>query len=168
SDSKEHSMSGISDLAKAFEENSKQQAQHTETHVKAEFQKLNAAISEELNSSVKSINSAIQDATQQHQQHLKTIYRPVMKWLWIGLLFIALICAALIGGTYWYLNQQLEEIQTNEQSLAVLNSKTGKGIVVQKGTGKYQGQYYIILPKRASNIQTYPYQKQTVVNYSVK
>lgn len=71
-------------------------------------------------------------------------------------------------GTYWYLNQQLEEIQTNEQSLAVLNSKTGKGIVVQKGTGKYQGQYYIILPKRASNIQTYPYQKQTVVNYSVK
>ncbi|EBF7359508.1 hypothetical protein EA119_24460 [Salmonella enterica subsp. enterica serovar Edinburgh] len=161
-------MSGISDLAKAFEENSKQQAQHTKTHVKAEFQKLNAAISEELNSSVKSINSAIQDATQQHQQRLKTVYRPVMTGLWIGLIVIALICASLIGGTYWYLNQQLDQIQANEQSLAVLNSKTGKGIEVQKGTGKYQGQYYIILPKGASNVQTYPYKKQIVVNYSVK
>ena len=161
-------MSGISDLAKAFEENSKQQAQHTEKNVRAEFQKLNAAISAELNSSVKSINCAIQDVTKQHQQQLKTVYQPVMKWLWIGLSCIALICAALIGGTYWYLNQQFDEIQTNEQSLAVLNSKTGKGIVVQKGTGKYQGQYYIILPKGASNVQTYPYQKQTVVNYSVK
>lgn len=161
-------MSGISDLAKAFEENSKQQAQHTETHVKAEFQKLNAAISAELSSSVKSINSAIQDVTKKHQQRLKTVYQPVMKWLLIGLSCIALICAGLIGGTYLYLNHQREEIQANEQSLAVLNSKTGKGIVVQKGTGKYQGQYYIILPKGASDIQTYPYKKQTVVNYSVK
>uniref|UniRef100_UPI000B83C06F MbeB family mobilization protein n=1 Tax=Rosenbergiella nectarea TaxID=988801 RepID=UPI000B83C06F len=148
-------MSGISDLAKAFEENSKQQAQHTETHVKAEFQKLNAAISAELNSSVKSINNAIQDVTQQHQQRLKTLYQPVMKRLWIGLSFIALICAGLIGGTYWYLSQQLDEIQANEQSLAVLNSKTGKGIVVMPGTGEEKGTYYIQLPKSASNVETY-------------
>ncbi|MFU0894310.1 hypothetical protein, partial [Kluyvera sichuanensis] len=104
----------------------------------------------------------------QHQQHLKTVYRPVMKWLWIGLLFIALICAALIGGTYWYLNQQLEEIQVNEQRLAVLNSKTGKGIVIEEGKGKRQGQYFILLPKSASDIQTYPYKKQTVVTYHAK
>jgi MbeB-like, N-term conserved region. len=161
-------MSGILNLAKAFEEISKQQAQHTETHVKAEFQKLNAAISAELNSSVKSINSAIQDVTQQHQQRLKTVYQPVMKWLWIGLSCIALICAGLIGGTYWYLNQQLDQIQVNEQRLAVLNSKTGKGIVIEAGKGKNQGQYFILLPKGASDIQTYPYKKQTVVNYSVK
>ncbi|HFN7264969.1 TPA: MbeB family mobilization protein [Klebsiella pneumoniae] len=161
-------MSGISDLAKAFEENSKQQSQHTEMHVKAEFQKLNDAISEELNSSAKSINSVIQDVTRQHQQRLKTVYQPVTKLLWIGLSFIALICVGLIGGTYWYLSQQLDEIQNNEQRLAVLNSKTGKGIVIEAGKGKNQGQYFILLPKNASDIQTYPYKKQTVVNYSVK
>ena len=161
-------MSGISDLAKAFEENSKQQSQHTEMHVKAEFQKLNDAISEELNSSAKSINSVIQDVTRQHQQRLKTVYQPVTKLLWIGLSFIALICVGLIGGTYWYLSQQLDEIQNNEQRLAVLNPKTGKGIVIEAGKGKNQGQYFILLPKNASDIQTYPYKKQTVVNYSVK
>ena len=161
-------MSGISDLAKAFEENSKQQAQHTETHVKAEFQKLNAAISAELNSSAQRINSAIQDVTRQHQQHLKTVSQPVMKWLWIGLSSIILICAGLIGGTYWYLSQQLDEIQVNEQRLAVLNSKTGKGIVIEAGKGKNQGQYFILLPKNASDIQTYPYKKQTVVTYHTK
>lgn len=161
-------MSGISDLAKAFEENSKQQAQHTEKNVKAEFQKLNVSISEELNSSAQSISNAIQEVTRQHQEKLKTIYRPVMKWLWSGLICLILIAGAAIGGAIWYLNHLAGEIQTSQQRLDVLNSATGKGIEIQKGTGKYQGQYFVLLPKGAREIQTYPYQGQTVVNYHTK
>ncbi|MEB2411813.1 MbeB family mobilization protein, partial [Enterobacter asburiae] len=43
-------MSGILDLAKAFEETSKQQAQRTGESVKSEFVKLEQSISEALKS----------------------------------------------------------------------------------------------------------------------
>ncbi|WP_418225305.1 MbeB family mobilization protein, partial [Citrobacter freundii] len=52
-------MSGILDLAKAFEEISNQQAQRTGESVKSEFVKLEQSISEALKSSGKNISDAI-------------------------------------------------------------------------------------------------------------
>lgn len=66
------------------------------------------------------------------------------------------------------LHQIIVLLQVNEQILAVLNSKTDKGIVIEIDKEKNQGQYFILITKNANDIQTYPYTKQTVVNYSVK
>lgn len=67
-----------------------------------------------------------------------------------------------------FLYQIIVLLQVNEQILAALNSKTDKGIVIETDKEKNQGQYFILIPKSANDIQTYPYTKQTVVNYSVK
>ncbi len=54
-------MSEILNLAKGFEEKSKQQAQDTEQSVKREFARLETSISAELQSSSQSISNAIRE-----------------------------------------------------------------------------------------------------------
>ncbi|MGQ4860812.1 MbeB family mobilization protein, partial [Enterobacter roggenkampii] len=89
-------MSGILDLAKAFEETSKQQAQRTGESVKSEFVKLEQSISEALKSSGKSISDAIHEQNSRQTILLRRSVTIALTWILVcGVLLIGMLSGIL-------------------------------------------------------------------------
>ena len=108
-------MSKILDMAKTFEQTSKQQADDIESSLKPEFERHERAIKEALDSSRQSINDAIQDQQKR------------IGWLllksWGVMLFSALLLLAATSGTLWYQGNLIAERQA---TLETLGKKGGK------------------------------------------
>ena len=80
-------MSEILNLAKGFEEKSKQQAQDTEQSVKREFGRLETSISVELQSSSQSISNAIREQNGRLTGMIRATVTTALIWI--------VVCAAL-------------------------------------------------------------------------
>ncbi|EHF5057963.1 protein MobB, partial [Enterobacter hormaechei] len=91
-------MSEILNLAKGFEEKSKQQAQDTEQSVKREFARLETSISEDLKSSSQSISNAIHEQNGRLTGMIRTSVSAAMAWVF--LCFALLI--GILGGIIWF------------------------------------------------------------------
>ena len=114
-------MSKILDMAKTFEQTSKQQAAAIESSLTPEFERHERAIKEALNSSRQSINDAIQDQQKR------------IGWLllksWGVMLISALLLLAATSGTLWYQGNLIAERQATLETLA---KKGGKLILSNK------------------------------------
>ncbi len=108
-------MSKILDMAKTFEQTSKQQADDIESSLKPEFERHEEAIKEALDSSRQSINDAIQDQQKR------------IGWLllksWGVMLISGLLLLAATSGTLWYQGNLIAERQA---TLETLGKKGGK------------------------------------------
>ena len=113
-------MSKILDMAKTFEQTSKQQASDIENKLKPEFERHETAIKEALNSSEKSINDAIQE-----QQ--KRIGWLLLKSWGVMLLSVLLLLAAT-SGTLWYQGRLIAERQATLERL----DKQGGKLILSK------------------------------------
>jgi len=91
-------MSEILNLAKGFEEKSKQQAQDTEQSVKREFERLETSICEDLKSSSQSISNAIREQNDQLTGIVRYSLLSALGWIF---LFAALLIM-ILGGIIWY------------------------------------------------------------------
>ncbi|WP_309599559.1 MULTISPECIES: MbeB family mobilization protein, partial [Klebsiella pneumoniae complex] len=91
-------MSEILNLAKGFEEKSKQQAQDTEQSVKREFARLETSISAELQSSSQSISNAIREQNGRLTGMLRASVSTAMAWIFIC--FALLI--GILSGIIWF------------------------------------------------------------------
>ncbi|WP_213083272.1 MbeB family mobilization protein, partial [Escherichia coli] len=76
-------MSEILNLAKGFEEKSKQQAQDTEQSVKRVFARLETSISAELQSSSQSISNAIREQNGRRTGMIRTSVSTAMAWVFL-------------------------------------------------------------------------------------
>jgi len=94
-------MSKILDMAKTFEQTSKQQADDIESSLKPEFERHEEAIKEALDSSRQSISDAIQDQQKR------------IGWLllksWGVMLISGLLLLAATSGTLWYQGNLIAE-----------------------------------------------------------
>ena len=152
-------MSEILNLAKGFEEKSKQQAQDTEQSVKREFARLETSISAELQSSSQSISNAIRE-----QNGRLT-----------GMLRASVCFALLIGilsGIIWLqgtiITSRLSEMDSYSQQLANLKAKSGAGVAIYSDD-KHRNTYMVVLPKQAHGVETYTStSNNTVVKYTAK
>ena len=123
-------MSGILDLAKAFEETSKQQAQRTGESVKSEFVKLEQSISEALQSSGKSISDAI------HEQNTRqtTLLRRSVTIALIWILVCGVLLIGMLSGILWFqgalIASRLDEMNSYSQQLTDLKAKSGAGVEI--------------------------------------
>jgi hypothetical protein len=119
-------MSGILDLAKAFEETSKQQAQRTGESVKSEFV-LEQSISEALKSSGKNISDAI------HEQNTRqtTLLRRSVTIALIWILVCGVLLIGILSGILWFqgtlIASRLDEMNSYSQQLTDLKAKSGAG-----------------------------------------
>ena len=108
-------MSKILDMAKTFEQTSKQQADDIESSLKPEFEKHEKAIKKALDSSRQSISDAIQDQQKR------------IGWLllksWGVMLISALLLLVATSGTLWYQGNLIAERQA---TLETLGKKGGK------------------------------------------
>ncbi|MDG4714143.1 MbeB family mobilization protein [Enterobacter hormaechei] len=161
-------MSGILDLAKAFEETSKQQAQRTGESVKSEFVKLENSISEALQSSGKSISDAIHEQNTRQTAMLRRTVTIALTWI--------LVCGALLigllSGILWYqgtlIVSQLDEMNSYSQQLTDLKAKSGAGVEILTDD-KLKNTYYVVLPKNAKGAELYSSQNgNRVVKYTAK
>lgn len=114
-------MSKILDMAKTFEQTSRQQAADIENSLTPEFERHERAIKEALSSSERSINDAIQD------QQKRIGWLLLKSWGWM--LLAALLLLAATSGTLWYQGNLIAERQA---TLEALNKKGGKLILSDK------------------------------------
>ena len=99
-------MSEILDLARSFEQKSKQQARNTEQVLQTEFERHERFISEALSASEKTISAAISA----HNQRLSAL--ALKGWLWIALsLFLVLSASA---GALWWTGERIAANLTAE------------------------------------------------------
>ena len=123
-------MSEILNLAKGFEEKSKQQAQDTEQSVKREFGRLETSISAELQSSSQSISNAIREQNGRLTGMIRATVTTALIW--------TVVCAALLigilSGIIWLQGQiissRLSDIDGYSQQLASLKAKSGAGVTI--------------------------------------
>ena len=139
-------MSGILDLAKAFEETSKQQAQRTGESVKSEFVKLEQSISEALKSSGKNISDAI------HEQNTRqtTLLRRSVTIALIWILVCGVLLIGILSGILWFqgtlIASRLDEMNSYSQQLTDLKAKSGAGVEILTDDTR-KNKYYVVLPK---------------------
>jgi sensor c-di-GMP phosphodiesterase-like protein len=132
-------MSEILDLARSFEQKSKQQARNTEQVLQTEFERHERFISEALNSSEQTISAAISA----HNQRLSAL--ALKGWLWIALsLFLVLSASA---GVLWWTGERiaanlteierqgrtLEQLEAHTFGVQLIEDKSGRFIVLPKG-----------------------------------
>ncbi|MCZ0104198.1 protein MobB, partial [Raoultella ornithinolytica] len=91
-------MSEILNLAKGFEEKSKQQAQDIEQSVKREFGRLEMSIGAELQSSSQSISNAIREQNGRLTGMIRASVSTAMAWIFTS--FALLI--GILGGIIWF------------------------------------------------------------------
>ena len=161
-------MSEILNLAKGFEEKSKQQAQDTEQSVKREFARLETSISEDLKSSSQSISNAIREQNGRLTGMIRTSVSAAMAWVF--LCFALLI--GIMGGIIWFqgtiITSRLSEMDSYSQQLASLKAKSGAGVTIYSDE-KNRNTYLAVLPKQAHGVETYTSQAgNTVVKYTAK
>lgn len=108
-------MSKILDMAKTFEQTSKQQADDIESSLKPEFEKHEKVIKKALDSSRQSISDAIQDQQKR------------IGWLllksWGVMLISALLLLVATSGTLWYQGNLIAERQATLEELAKKGGK---------------------------------------------
>lgn len=161
-------MSEILNLAKGFEEKSKQQAQDTEQSVKREFGRLETSISAELQSSSQSISNAIREQNGRLTGMIRATATTALIWI--------LVCAALLigilSGIIWLQGQiissRLSDIDGYSQQLASLKAKSGAGVTIYNDDSQKNG-YLVVLPVKAHGVETYTSTAgNTVVKYTAK
>ena len=161
-------MSEILNLAKGFEEKSKQQAQDTEQSVKREFGRLETSISAELQSSSQSISNAIREQNGRLTGMIRATATTALIWI--------VVCAALLigilSGIIWLQGQiissRLSDIDGYSQQLANLKAKSGAGVTIYSDE-KNRNTYLVVLPKQAHGVETYTSTTDnTVVKYTAK
>ncbi|HDL8237429.1 TPA: MbeB family mobilization protein [Yersinia enterocolitica] len=161
-------MSEILNLAKGFEEKSKQQAQDTEQSVKREFGRLETSISAELQSSSQSISNAIREQNGRLTGMIRATVTTALIW-------IAVCAALLIGilsGIIWLQGQiissRLSDIDGYSQQLASLKAKSGAGVTIYSDDSQKNG-YLVVLPVKAHGVESYTSTAgNTVVKYTAK
>ena len=161
-------MSEILNLAKGFEEKSKQQAQDTEQSVKREFVRLETSISAELQSSSQSISNAIREQNDKLTGMLRATATTALIWI--------VVCAALLigilSGIIWLQGQiissRLSDIDGYSQQLASLKAKSGAGVTIYSDDSQKNG-YLVVLPVKAHGVETYTSTAgNSVVKYTSK
>ncbi|EOS8239802.1 MbeB family mobilization protein [Hafnia paralvei] len=161
-------MSEILNLAKGFEEKSKQQAQDTEQSVKREFGRLETSISAELQSSSQSISNAIREQNGRLTGMIKATATTALIWI--------VVCAALLigilSGIIWLQGQiissRLSDIDGYSQQLASLKAKSGAGVTIYSDDSQKNG-YLMVLPVKAHGVETYTSTAgNTVVKFTAK
>ena len=161
-------MSEILNLAKGFEEKSKQQAQDTEQSVKREFGRLETSISAELQSSSQSISNAIREQNGRLTGMIRATVTTALIWI--------VVCAALLigilSGIIWFQGQiissRLSDIDGYSQQLASLKAKSGAGVTIYSDDSQKNG-YLVVLPVKAHGVETYTSTAgNTVVKYTAK
>ncbi|EOT7596709.1 MbeB family mobilization protein [Yersinia enterocolitica] len=161
-------MSEILNLAKGFEEKSKQQAQDTEQSVKREFVRLETSISAELQSSSQSISNAIREQNGRLTGMIRASATTALIWI--------VVCAALLigilSGIIWLQGQiissRLSDIDGYSQQLASLKAKSGAGVTIYSDDSQKNG-YLVVLPVKAHGVESYTSTAgNTVVKYTAK
>ena len=161
-------MSEILNLAKGFEEKSKQQAQDTEQSVKREFARLETSISAELQSSSQSISNAIREQNGRLTGMIRATATTALIWI--------VVCAALLigilSGIIWLQGQiissRLNDIDGYSQQLASLKAKSGAGVTIYSDDSQKNG-YLVVLPVKAHGVESYTSTAgNTVVKYTAK
>jgi len=161
-------MSEILNLAKGFEEKSKQQAQDTEQSVKREFGRLEMSISAELQSSSQSISNAIREQNGRLTGMIRATVTTALIWI--------VVCAALLicilSGIIWLQGQiissRLSDIDGYSQQLASLKAKSGAGVTIYSDDSQKNG-YLVVLPVKAHGVESYTSTAgNTVVKYTAK
>ena len=161
-------MSEILNLAKGFEEKSKQQAQDTEQSVKREFVRLETSISAELQSSSQSISNAIREQNGRLTGMIRATVTTALIWI--------VVCAALLigilSGIIWLQGQiissRLSDIDGYSQQLASLKAKSGAGVTIYSDDSQKNG-YLVVLPVKAHGVESYTSTAgNTVVKYTAK
>lgn len=161
-------MSGILDLAKAFEETSKQQAQRTGESVKSEFVKLEQSISEALKSSGKNISDAIYEQNTRQTTLLRRSVTIALIWILVcGVLLIG-----ILSGILWFqgtlIASRLDEMNSYSQQLTDLKAKSGAGVEILTDDTR-KNKYYVVLPKSAKGVELYTSKNdKQVVTYTAK
>jgi hypothetical protein len=145
-------MSDISNMAAAFEQRSKQQAEDTEQAVKRAFEKHESALLSALSASEKKTSAAI---AAQHQRLRQTALKT---WMFIA---ISMVLVFLLGGSAiltmgWYIDRQVNEIANNRTTLEMMNERGGSAdlshcgddrrlcVKIDESAGRYQGGYQIM------------------------
>ena len=161
-------MSEILNLAKGFEEKSKQQAQDTEQSVKREFARLETSISAELQSSSQSISNAIREQNGRLTGMIRATVTTALIW--------TVVCAALLigilSGIIWLQGQIISSRQSDidgySQQLASLKAKSGAGVTIYSDDSQKNG-YLVVLPVKAHGVESYTSTAgNTVVKYTAK
>ena len=161
-------MSEILNLAKGFEEKSKQQAQDTEQSVKHEIARLEKSISAELQSSSQSISNAIREQNGRLTGMIRATATTALIWI--------VVCAALLigilSGIIWLQGQiissRLSDIDGYSQQLASLKAKSGAGVTIYSDDSQKNG-YLVVLPVKAHGVESYTSTAgNTVVKYTAK
>ena len=161
-------MSGILDLAKAFEETSKQQAQRTGESVKSEFVKLEQSIIEALKSSGKSISDAIHEQNSRQTILLRRSVTIALTWILVcGVLLIG-----MLSGILWFqgtlISSRLDEMNSYSQQITDLKAKSGAGVEILTDDTR-KNKYYVVLPKSAKGVELYTSKNdKQVVTYTAK
>ena len=161
-------MSGILDLAKAFEETSKQQAQRTGESVKSEFVKLEQSISEALKSSGKSISDAIHEQNSRQTILLRRSVTIALTWILVcGVLLIG-----MLSGILWFqgtlISSRLDEMNSYSQQITDLKAKSGAGVEILTDDTR-KNKYYVVLPKSAKGVELYTSKNdKQVVTYTAE
>lgn len=109
----ERCMSEILKMASAFEQRSKEQAEHTEKAVKSAFERHENALLQALSESEKRTNAAI------HAQSQRLKQTALRSWMAVAIPVMAMLILA-IGvtiGMSWYISHQLEQIATQTTTL---------------------------------------------------
>ena len=150
-------MSEILNLAKGFEEKSKQQAQDTEQSVKREFARLETSIS-----------NAIREQNGRLTGMLRASVSTAMAWIFIC--FALLI--GILSGIIWFqgtiITSRLSEMDSYSQQLESLKAKSGAGVTIYSDDTR-RNTYLAVLPKQAHGVETYTSTTDnTVVKYTAK
>ncbi|WP_291970674.1 MbeB family mobilization protein [Candidatus Symbiopectobacterium sp.] len=161
-------MSDILNLAKGFEEKSKQHAQDTEQSVKREFARLETSISAELQSSLQRISNAIREQNGRLKGMIRASVSTAMAWIFIC--FALLI--GILGGIIWFqgtiITSRLSEMDSYSQQLESLKAKGGAGVTIYSDD-KHRNTYLVVLPKQEHGVETYTSKTDnTVVKYTSK
>lgn len=130
-------MSDLSSLAKAFEQNSKQQANDISESVKSAFEQHEKVLLKALNESASTTATAIRD------QHRNLSMLVLKGWMWLGLSLL-LVFSASAGALFWTgqkVADNLAQIEQQRQTLAQIEARTW-GLRLQEGTNGR----FIVLP----------------------
>ena len=161
-------MSEILNLAKGFEEKSRQQAQDTEQSVKREFERLETSIREDLKSSSQNISNAIREQNDKLTSIVRHSILSALGWIFL----FAVLLIMILGGIIWYqgtvITSRLDEMDSYSQQLESLKAQSGAGVAIYKDD-KQKNTYLVVLPEKAHGIETYTSKAgNTVMKYTAK
>lgn len=161
-------MSEILNLAKGFEEKSRQQAQDTEQSVKREFERLETSLREDLKSSSQNISNAIREQNDKLTSIVRHSILSALGWIFL----FAVLLIMILGGIIWYqgtvITSRLNEMDSYSQQLESLKAQSGAGVAIYKDD-KQKNTYLVVLPEKAHGIETYTSKAgNTVMKYTAK